>query len=663
MTYKSHDDLRNSPYKREAGHFQEKRFIKPVSPLVHRFQMVEDEESGWGKNINQLIGVYRKLHDGTYCLDDIRKSDLTKILKYPRTTFHVGPLPLTGPIEGLEEGQYCLFNWRFTFNKKVNPCEIEVDESRPIVFISAKDFVSALMKYESQALADIKPAEKQTDVIVLLYDLLHEANRYCGRTIDAQFYLTEKYLSFQHTGRPLTAEAILNLCGMGDYWDEDPDKKIMYHCQGLREFLLSNDHTIIVSNEFTVRFDNIDGRLNVVWLDRSELPRDIKISLSRNKRFTESIILPFNESNNGALSNYKVGLQCVFDDEQNIAFFANIGKVVVKIKGGRAKTLDRKDWVVSKEYKTFVPNKFRFKNTDKKMTGAMFACRRKDKALIGEDDAPIYNLKPTTSSFGFPFLMQLDMQVNTTNYAINNSGAWNYSYAEIAGQLFAKWITDLSHQAEFSSSSIYAIVPKFDQCKAEHPEEQTYIGLFHKGFKNVILKETEQKQSEKKVNKCPTQSKVYVIDTNVFVNCPYILSNMSSNDTVILSAKVVDELDNLKYKLEKKQLRNVQKALKNINAAFDNGNVHMEMSDIKLLPRDFDRNNPDNNILSVVLRHKAEYPTLITSDNGLQLKAKGIGVRVIGMNEFLASQKSSSTTDKNKQKDNRRKKRSGKASL
>ena len=97
---------------------------------------------------------------------------------------------------------------------------------------------------------------------------------------------------------------------------------------------------------------------------------------------------------------------------------------------------------------------------------------------------------------------------------------------------------------------------------------------------------------------------------------------------------MIDELDNLKYKLEDKELRNVQKALKNINQEIDKGNVVTEMSDIKLLPRDFDRHNPDNNILSVVLRHKAESPTLLSSDNGLQIKSKALGINVIGLKDF-----------------------------
>ena len=655
MKYKSIEDKRNRPDRKEVGHFHKKNFKKPVSPLTHRFQILEDEETGWGKNINQLMGVYRRQHDGTCCLDDIRKPDLTKLQTYPKTTFHVGPLLLSKPIEGLEEGQYCLFNWKFTFKNKVNPCEMVVDEDKPIVFVGPKDFISAIEKaQEASATAQVTTDNRQADVCVLIYDLLYEANRYCGTSNDAQFYLTDHYLSFQHTGRKLTGENILELCGLGTWWNGDnDDNQIAYHCKGMREFLFSNNHTIIVSNGFYVRFDSEGGRLKVHWVEKAELSRDIKISLARNKRFTETLFLPFDRKDKAAQNNYKVGLHCVFDDVQNIAFFANIGKVILKIKGDKPKTLDRKEWVVSREYKTFVPKDVRKEQSSKKQTGVMFACLHKGKTLIGEEESPVYSLMPTASSFGFPFLMQLDVHVNKTNYTINHRDAWNRAYAEIAGRLFAKWIIDLTQKAEYTSTSIYSIVPKFEKCIERHPEEKTFISSFQSGFKDVILKENEgekpqtiKEEPAKNVrtrNKAVANSKpasgegnLYVIDTNIFVNCPNIISKMGKNATVILSAKVVDELDNLKYKLEDKDLRNVQMALKNINVAIDKGKVRMEMSDVSLLPRDFDRHNPDNNILSVVLRHKSESPTLLTSDNGLQIKAKAIGINVVGLKDFLA---------------------------
>lgn len=634
---------------------KQSRHEKTVTPLEYRYQILEDKETGWGDNFRQLVGVYRKQHNGTYSLDDIRKTDLTELKKYPKTTFNVGPLPLSKPIMGLDEGQCCLFNWKFTFKSKINPCEIEVDESKPIVFIPPKDLITEVSKACKKIAAPENPAPRQTDVSQLIYTLMSRANRYSGSPVEVLFHLTDKYVSFQHTGRPLQAETILRYYGLGMQRNLDEETIPLYYSDGFRDFLLSNNHTIIISNGYMIRFDNEGGKLNVKWLEKADLPRDIKISISRNNRFKETIVVPFEEKDKGVQHNYKVGLHCVFGDDQNVAFYSNIRKVEVKINGEKKKVINRRGWVVSKEYQSFIPKEMRQDNITRKRASVIFACRQKGKALIGEDDAQVFCLLPTMTSFGFPFLMQADVHVNKTNYTINHRDPWNKVYAEIAGELFAKWIIDLSIKAEYTPLSIYNMVPKFDECIAEHPENKTFISFFQKGFKHVIMVEENAKKAEKPTvlpatsehqteHSSQSQSssehagktlkksgKLYVVDTNIFVNCPNIIKKLGKDNIIILSAKVIDELDNLKYKLTDKDLRNVQLALKNINTALGRGNVRMEMSDVSLLPRDFDRHNPDNNILSVVLRHKTESPTLLTCDNGLQIKAKCIGINVEGL--------------------------------
>ena len=67
----------------------------------------------------------------------------------------------------------------------------------------------------------------------------------------------------------------------------------------------------------------------------------------------------------------------------------------------------------------------------------------------------------------------------------------------------------------------------------------------------------------------------------------------------------------------------------------DTPNVSMELSDPSLLPDDFNKKSPDNNILTVALKYKGENPILLTSDNGLQIKAKGLGIATISLKDFL----------------------------
>ena len=126
----------------------------------------------------------------------------------------------------------------------------------------------------------------------------------------------------------------------------------------------------------------------------------------------------------------------------------------------------------------------------------------------------------------------------------------------------------------------------------------------------------------------------YIIDTNVFVNCPEIISKIDREYPVILSAKVADELDRMKIKLDEQGKRNAEKALRILNSDL-NHEVIYEFADTSLLPDDFDKRSPDNMILSVALKYKDENPIMLTSDNGLQLKSKIFNISTISLKNFL----------------------------
>jgi GTPase SAR1 family protein len=132
---------------------------------------------------------------------------------------------------------------------------------------------------------------------------------------------------------------------------------------------------------------------------------------------------------------------------------------------------------------------------------------------------------------------------------------------------------------------------------------------------------------------------IYIIDTNVFVDHPDIISKIDRKYSVVLSAKVIDELDYLKITLSEEQKRNVQKALKQINESIDKRGIKMETADLALLPNDFNKKSPDNFILSVALKFKGENPIMLTSDNGLQIKAKGLGITTLTLKDFLKQKK------------------------
>lgn len=148
---------------------------------------------------------------------------------------------------------------------------------------------------------------------------------------------------------------------------------------------------------------------------------------------------------------------------------------------------------------------------------------------------------------------------------------------------------------------------------------------------SVDLSKFERKKIEIKEGK----DNLYIIDTNVFVDNPDIISKIDRKYPIVLSAKVIDELDYLKIRLDSRGKDNVQKALKSINTQMTKRDVRMEFANLDLLPVEFDKRSPDNIILAVALKYKNENPILLTSDNGLQVKARGLNLTTISLKDIM----------------------------
>jgi DNA replication ATP-dependent helicase Dna2 len=171
------------------------------------------------------------------------------------------------------------------------------------------------------------------------------------------------------------------------------------------------------------------------------------------------------------------------------------------------------------------------------------------------------------------------------------------------------------------------------EAKKTEVEPQSQTGL--KVLGTIDLSKFDKPKKEIKKDK----ENIYIIDTNVFVDCPDIISKIDKQYQVILSAKVIDELDYLKISLTEEEKKNVQKALRQINESIDKRGVKMDTAELTLLPNDFSKKSPDNFILSVALKYKSENPIMLTSDNGLQIKAKGLGITTLTLKDFLKQMK------------------------
>lgn len=151
---------------------------------------------------------------------------------------------------------------------------------------------------------------------------------------------------------------------------------------------------------------------------------------------------------------------------------------------------------------------------------------------------------------------------------------------------------------------------------------------------NVIDKIDLSKFERKRKEIVDGKENIYIIDTNVFVNCPDIISRIGTKYKVVIPAKVLEELDKLKLNpnIDKTKLN---EAAKNIHTAFVKNFSQMEEANLSLLPSGFDRHNPDCMILSVALKYQNENPILLTSDNILQSRASGLGITTITLKDFL----------------------------
>ena len=171
-----------------------------------------------------------------------------------------------------------------------------------------------------------------------------------------------------------------------------------------------------------------------------------------------------------------------------------------------------------------------------------------------------------------------------------------------------------------------------DQPAEEAPKQKiTTPSIGVKVVGKIDLSKFERKKKELSSNK----KNYYIIDTNIFMDCPDIISKIDKKYPIILSAKVTDELDKMKIKQsDEGKKRNAEKALRDLNNETQHEIVY-EFADTSLLPDDFDKRSPDNMIVSVALKYKEHNPIMLTSDNGLQLKCKILGVSTVSLKNFL----------------------------
>lgn len=124
--------------------------------------------------------------------------------------------------------------------------------------------------------------------------------------------------------------------------------------------------------------------------------------------------------------------------------------------------------------------------------------------------------------------------------------------------------------------------------------------------------------------------KVWVIDTNIFIDEPNILNGFDDDEIVVISKQVLDELDKKKSVSSLRQ--NVQLALENIKKK----KVYFEDIDNQYISNIYGK-SPDNYILNAAIKYKQMDVTMLTSDKNLIVKCKAENIKSMSLKEFKNS--------------------------
>ena len=139
---------------------------------------------------------------------------------------------------------------------------------------------------------------------------------------------------------------------------------------------------------------------------------------------------------------------------------------------------------------------------------------------------------------------------------------------------------------------------------------------------------------------------VYIIDTNVFIDCPKIITAIDRDIPIIISVTVLDELDRLRQpqsSLDPEERAKTKKAIDWFSREdWREWKITGEEGKEEWIPEELRfRKNPDDRIIAVAREHKSqgENPIILSSDKGLVAKARGHTIITISLTDFLKDQR------------------------
>jgi len=128
----------------------------------------------------------------------------------------------------------------------------------------------------------------------------------------------------------------------------------------------------------------------------------------------------------------------------------------------------------------------------------------------------------------------------------------------------------------------------------------------------------------------PRFRSVFVMDTSALIERPEILKSVGPNEFIVVSKRVIEELDDKKR--EEPLRQRVADATRMLQS-FPRQQIQFCDGDMSLLAPDY-RMKGDNLILSVAVRYRKHRPVLVTNDKNLALKAKAEEIASMSVDDF-----------------------------
>lgn len=361
-----------------------------------------------------------------------------------------------------------------------------------------------------------------------------------------------------------------------------------------------------------------------------------------NSRVKELFQFSKSESNKLFVSVYAVvtGFSCFVTTRNDISAFKEIAFNFENVEGCFSKSFYQRKRITQNE----IPELYR----EVKRTVAEDYLRIIERNIEELSASDVESLKVNKGFITEQY--DLTKKVNVfTNAELSETAKETF---ERISQNIDNYISELKEKhKQILSEKLDKLTTQFEGANTEKLEDITNIesslkdleAEFFEGYNKLRLEcESLKKKlnAESKRIKNEVLAKTYIIDTNVFIKEPDIISKIDlTKHYVALSFSVVEELDKLKMRPANKE--NATKAIQNINSLLKavkstkKNRVRRKGADLTLLPTELQNKSADNMILSLGLVYKKENPVILTLDRNFQSKAMMLDIPMVTIYELL----------------------------